>query len=60
MNHIPDPLSDRDLPANGQETGALQEAGDDPEPEMFSSEWYDEYFRHALSSGAHARFCERV
>ena len=31
-----------------------------PEPEMFSSAWYDEYFRRALSSEAHARFCERV
>jgi cyclopropane fatty-acyl-phospholipid synthase-like methyltransferase len=27
---------------------------------MFSSEWYDEYFRRALSSEAHARFCECV
>jgi hypothetical protein len=31
-----------------------------PEPEMLSSEWYDEYFRRAASSKAHARFCVRV
>jgi SAM-dependent methyltransferase len=37
-----------------------QEVQDDPEPEMFSSAWYDEYFRRAASSQAHARFCERV
>ena len=28
--------------------------------EMFSSAWYDEYFRRAVSSQAHARFCEGV
>ena len=30
------------------------------QPEMFSSQWYDEYFRRAASSAAHARFCENV
>jgi len=33
---------------------------DTPALEMFSSAWYDEYFRRAVSSQAHARFCERV
>ncbi len=28
--------------------------------EMFSSEWYDEYFRRAESSPAHAEFCRSV
>jgi SAM-dependent methyltransferase len=28
--------------------------------EMFSREWYNEYFRRAASSEAHAQFCERV
>jgi cyclopropane fatty-acyl-phospholipid synthase-like methyltransferase len=28
--------------------------------EMFSSEWYDEYFRRAVSSLTHAKFCELV
>ena len=28
--------------------------------EMFSREWYNEYFRRAASSKAHAQFCEKV
>jgi 2-polyprenyl-3-methyl-5-hydroxy-6-metoxy-1,4-benzoquinol methylase len=28
--------------------------------EMFSKEWYNEYFRRAASSEAHSLFCERV
>lgn len=28
--------------------------------EMFSREWYNEYFKRAESSEAHAQFCERV
>jgi RimJ/RimL family protein N-acetyltransferase/SAM-dependent methyltransferase len=30
------------------------------QPEMFSREWYNEYFRRAVSSRAHSTFCERV
>jgi len=30
------------------------------QPEMFSREWYNEYFRRAASSAAHSQFCERV
>lgn len=33
---------------------------DSEQPEMFSREWYNEYFRRAATSQAHARFCERV
>ncbi len=29
-------------------------------PAMFSSQWYDEYFRRAASSPTHAEFCRRV
>ena len=28
--------------------------------EMFSREWYNEYFKRAVASKAHAQFCERV
>jgi len=28
--------------------------------EMFSREWYNEYFRRAVSSPTHSRFCEKV
>jgi SAM-dependent methyltransferase len=28
--------------------------------EMFSKDWYDEYFKRAISSAAHSEFCERV
>lgn len=28
--------------------------------EMFSREWYNEYFRRAASSAAHSQFCEQV
>jgi SAM-dependent methyltransferase len=31
-----------------------------PPAEMFSKDWYNEYFRRALSSAAHSEFCERV
>jgi len=32
-----------------------------PDPlKMFSKEWYDEYFRQAISSKAHSEFCKRV
>jgi len=30
------------------------------QPEMFSREWYNEYFRRAVSSPTHSRFCEQV
>lgn len=30
------------------------------QPEMFSSQWYDEYFKRAENSAAHAAFCEQV
>ena len=30
------------------------------QPEIFSSQWYDEYFRRAAASSTHAEFCERV
>ena len=34
---------------------------DDPgKLEIFSREWYNEYFRRAATSQAHARFCEQV
>jgi SAM-dependent methyltransferase len=28
--------------------------------EMFSKDWYDDYFKRAISSAAHSEFCERV
>lgn len=30
------------------------------QPEMFSREWYNEYFKRAAFSAAHSQFCERV
>ena len=33
---------------------------DPDQPEIFSREWYNEYFRRAVSSPAHSQFCQRV
>jgi len=30
------------------------------QPEMYSREWYNEYFRRAVNSRAHSKFCEKV
>lgn len=32
----------------------------DEQAEMFSRQWYNEYFRRAATSAAHAQFCEKV
>lgn len=41
-------------------TELMQHTADMGQADMFSREWYNEYFRRAAGSPAHARFCEAV
>jgi hypothetical protein len=41
-------------------TELMNNTADMGQAEMFSKAWYNDYFRRAADSPAHARFCETV
>lgn len=41
-------------------TDLMQHTAEMGQADMFSREWYNEYFRRAANSAAHSRFCEAV